>query len=86
MAIVGLGWFGSVLAYELACTGLEGVAVERGPWRDTATDFDIRTAPDEPRYGVLCDAFPAPGARDLFLQERNQMQDWPVSYDDLESH
>jgi len=25
--------------YEMARTGLEVVAIERGPWRDTATDF-----------------------------------------------
>lgn len=37
VAIIGLGWTGSILACELADEGLDVVAVERGPWRDTAT-------------------------------------------------
>ena len=52
VAIVGLGWTGSIMALELARAGLSVVAVERGPWRDTATDFNIGTAPDELRYAV----------------------------------
>lgn len=39
VAIVGLGWTGSILAYELTGAGLDVVAIERGEWRDTATDF-----------------------------------------------
>jgi gluconate 2-dehydrogenase alpha chain len=46
VVIVGLGWTGSILALELARTGLDVVAIERGPWRDTASDFNIGTAPD----------------------------------------
>jgi gluconate 2-dehydrogenase alpha chain len=57
VVIVGLGWTGSILALELARTGLEVVAIERGPWRDTATDFNIGTAPDELRYAVRQDIF-----------------------------
>ena len=49
VVIVGLGWTGSILAYELSRTGLEVVAIERGPWRDTAADFNIGTTPDELR-------------------------------------
>jgi len=37
VAIVGLGWTGSILANELTDAGLNVVAIERGPWRDTAT-------------------------------------------------
>ena len=39
VAIIGLGWTGSILANELTDEGLDVVAVERGPWRDTPTDF-----------------------------------------------
>jgi gluconate 2-dehydrogenase alpha chain len=39
VVIIGLGWTGSILGYELAKAGLDVVAIERGPWRDTATDF-----------------------------------------------
>jgi gluconate 2-dehydrogenase alpha chain len=31
VVIVGLGWTGSILAYELSHTGLDVVAIERGP-------------------------------------------------------
>ena len=39
VAIVGLGWTGSILANELTDEGLDVVAIERGPWRDAPTDF-----------------------------------------------
>ncbi|UXN66659.1 GMC family oxidoreductase (plasmid) [Phyllobacterium sp. A18/5-2] len=59
VVIVGLGWTGSILAHELTDEGLDVLAIERGPWRDTATDFNIGYAQDELRYGIR---------RDLFLQ------------------
>ena len=59
VVIVGLGWTGAILAHELTDAGLDVVAIERGPWRDTATDFNIGYMPDELRYAVR---------RDLFLQ------------------
>ncbi len=63
VVIVGLGWSGSILAYELCQEGLDVVAIERGPWRDTATDFNVGTMPDELRYAVR---------RDLFLQPQTE--------------
>ncbi|MCW5691590.1 MAG: GMC family oxidoreductase [Pseudolabrys sp.] len=59
VVIVGFGWTGAILAHELTEAGLDVVAIERGPWRDTATDFNIGYMPDELRYAVR---------RDLFLQ------------------
>ena len=59
VVIVGLGWTGAILAHELTEEGLDVVAIERGPWRDTATDFNIGYAQDELRYAIR---------RDLFLQ------------------
>ncbi|UCI05191.1 GMC family oxidoreductase [Mesorhizobium sp. B1-1-8] len=50
VVIVGLGWAGSIIANELTDEGLNVVALERGPWRDTATDFNLASAPDELRY------------------------------------
>ena len=51
--VAAIGYcFGGTMALELARAGLDVVAVERGPWRDTATDFNIGTAADELRYGV----------------------------------
>ena len=50
VVVVGLGWAGSIIANELTDEGLDVVAIERGPWRDTATDFNIGFAADELRY------------------------------------
>lgn len=52
IAIVGLGWAGSIMAIELAKTGLDVIAFERGPWRDTADDFNVGYVQDELRYVV----------------------------------
>jgi gluconate 2-dehydrogenase alpha chain len=50
--IVGLGWTGSVMAKELAETGLEILALERGEDRDTVPDFAYPKAADELTYAV----------------------------------
>jgi gluconate 2-dehydrogenase alpha chain len=143
VVIVGLGWTGSIMAYELAKTGLDVVAIERGPWRDTASDFNIGTAPDELRYAIRQDMFLRPKQESITMRnnlsqtalpirkwgsflpgngvggagvhwngqtwrflpddfrirshmtekygaaimpENNLIQDWPVSYADLEPH
>jgi gluconate 2-dehydrogenase alpha chain len=57
VAIIGLGWTGSILANELTDAGLDVVAIERGPWRDTATDFAISYAQDELRYRIRHELF-----------------------------
>jgi gluconate 2-dehydrogenase alpha chain len=59
VVIMGLGWTGSILAQELTEAGLDVLAIERGPWRDTAADFNIGYMPDELRYAIR---------RELFLQ------------------
>jgi len=38
VVVIGLGWAGSIIAHELTEAGLDVVAIERGPWRDTARD------------------------------------------------
>jgi gluconate 2-dehydrogenase alpha chain len=58
--IIGLGWTGSILAHELTDAGLDVVAIERGPWRDTATDFPISYAQDELRYRLQHELFLRP--------------------------
>ena len=37
--LVGFGWTGAIMGQQLCDAGLNVVALERGPWRDTATDF-----------------------------------------------
>src|SRR4051794_41965368 len=73
VAIIGLGWTGSILAYELASAGLDVVAIERGPWRDTATDFPPGYSQDELRYAVRLDLFLRPDQETLtFRNNMNQ--------------
>jgi gluconate 2-dehydrogenase alpha chain len=50
----------SILAHELTDAGLDVVAIERGPWRDTATDFPISYAQDEWRYRLQHELFLRP--------------------------
>src|ERR1700750_1306077 len=48
--IVGFGWTGAILGQQLCDAGLNVVALERGPWRDTPTDFAPTFAQEELRY------------------------------------
>jgi gluconate 2-dehydrogenase alpha chain len=50
VVLVGFGWTGAIMAQELTEAGLNVVAIERGGWRDTPTDFPPTIAPDELRY------------------------------------
>jgi gluconate 2-dehydrogenase alpha chain len=50
VVIVGFGWTGAILGQQLCDEGLEVLALERGPWRDTPTDFPPTFAQDELRY------------------------------------
>ena len=68
---MGLGWTGSILAQELTDAGLNVVAIERGPWRDTATDFNIGYMPDELRYAIRKDLFLQPSSEAMTM--RNAM-------------
>src|SRR5262252_6578392 len=47
---VGVGLTGTILAKELADSGLKVVGLERGAWRDTQSDFAMPQAHDELRY------------------------------------
>ncbi len=48
--LVGFGWTAAMLGQELTETGLKVLALERGAWRDTSTDFAVTFAQDELRY------------------------------------
>lgn len=60
IVIIGLGWTGSIIAESMTKAGFNVVAIERGPWRDTATDFPPSYSPDELRYAVRHDLFVRP--------------------------
>jgi len=50
VVLVGFGWTGAIYAEKLTAAGMEVLALERGPWRDTPTDFATTFAQDELRY------------------------------------
>jgi gluconate 2-dehydrogenase alpha chain len=60
VVIIGLGWTGSIMANELTEEGLDVVAIERGPWRDAATDFPPSYVQDELRYRIRHELFLQP--------------------------
>lgn len=47
---IGFGWCGSIMAQELTDEGMDVVALERGPWRDTVPDFAYPKIMDDFRY------------------------------------
>src|ERR1700704_1460153 len=65
VVVIGLGWSGAILANELTDEGLDVVALERGPWRDTARDLSINFVPDELRYGIRLDLVLRPAEQTL---------------------
>ena len=66
--IIGLGWTGSILAQQLTDAGLNVVAIERGPWRDTSTDFNVAYMQDELRYAVRKDLFLQPSVEAMTMR------------------
>ena len=78
VVIIGLGWTGSILAHELAKAGLDVVAIERGPWRDTATDFPPAYAQDELRYAVRLDLFLRPDQETLTFRNNASQTALPI--------
>lgn len=48
--MVGCGWTSAIMGQQLCDAGLNVLALERGPWRDTSTDFATSFAQDELRY------------------------------------
>jgi gluconate 2-dehydrogenase alpha chain len=50
VVLIGFGWTGAILAQQLCDAGQNVVALERGQWRDTPTDFAPTFAQDELRY------------------------------------
>jgi gluconate 2-dehydrogenase alpha chain len=78
VVIVGLGWTGSILAHELTNAGLDVVAIERGPWRDTATDFPTTYAQDELRYHIRHELFLRPSQMTMTFRNNAGQSALPI--------
>ena len=70
VVLVGFGWTGAILGQELTDAGLNVLAIERGGWRDTSTDFAVTFAQDELRYYVAARSVRGAGARDAHFPQR----------------
>ena len=66
--IIGLGWTGAILAQQLTEAGLNVVAIERGPWRDTPTDFNVAYMQDELRYAIRKELFLKPSVEAMTMR------------------
>jgi gluconate 2-dehydrogenase alpha chain len=52
VVVIGVGFAGSILAKELAATGLKVVGLERGNARHSIPDFQAPAIHDELKYSV----------------------------------
>jgi gluconate 2-dehydrogenase alpha chain len=74
VVLVGFGWTAAMLAQELTDSGLQVLAVERGAWRDTPTDFAPTFIQDELRYYWRHELFEETARETLtFRNSSNQM-------------
>jgi gluconate 2-dehydrogenase alpha chain len=73
VVLVGFGWTGAIMAQELTEAGLEVLAIERGAWRDTPTDFPTTVAQDELRWYWRKEMFQN-NARDTLTFRNNRSQ------------
>ncbi|MBV8914187.1 MAG: GMC family oxidoreductase [Acetobacteraceae bacterium] len=79
VVIIGFGWTGSILAEELTRDGtLQVVALERGKWRDTSTDYPVTYAQDELRYHIRGDLFLRPAQETLTFRNKSDQTALPI--------
>ncbi len=77
VVIIGFGWTGAIMAQELTDAGLDVIALERGPWRDTA-DLLPNTAQDELRYRIRHELFLRPSQSTFTFRNKMDQQALPV--------
>lgn len=78
VVLVGFGWTGAILGQELTDAGLQVLALERGGWRDTATDFPVTFAQDELRYYFRHELFQEPARETLTFRNNTDQTALPM--------
>jgi gluconate 2-dehydrogenase alpha chain len=78
VVVIGLGWTGCILANELTDAGLEVIAIERGPWRDTGIDYAPNYAQDELRYRIRHELFLRPDQNTFTFRNRMDQTALPI--------
>lgn len=76
--MVGFGWTGAIMAQELTEAGLNVLALERGSWRDTPTDFATTFAQDELRYYWRHELFESPAHNTLTIRNKPEQTALPM--------
>jgi gluconate 2-dehydrogenase alpha chain len=80
VVLVGFGWTGAMLGQELTDAGLQVLALERGGWRDTSTDFAVTFAQDELRYMWRRDLFQEPSHDTLTFRNDGSQTALPMRH------
>ncbi|MGE5540288.1 MAG: GMC family oxidoreductase [Gemmatimonas sp.] len=70
VVLVGFGLTSAILAQELTEAGLKVVAIERGGWRDTSTDFSVAYVQDELRYYWRRELFEEPSRETITFRNK----------------
>ncbi len=78
--LVGFGWTGAVLGQELTDAGLQVLALERGGWRDTTTDFATTFIQDELRYYYRYELFQEPARETLTFRNTTNETALPMRH------
>jgi gluconate 2-dehydrogenase alpha chain len=78
VVMVGFGWTGAIMGQQLCDAGLNVVAIERGVWRDTPTDFAAGFAQDELRYMWRHHLFQNVAADTLTIRNNTSQQALPM--------
>src|ERR1700744_5236935 len=78
VVIIGLGWTGSILANELTDEALDVVAIQRGPCRNTATDFPVSYMQDELLYRIQHELFLQPAQTAVTFRNKTNQTALPV--------
>jgi gluconate 2-dehydrogenase alpha chain len=80
VVLVGFGWTGAMIGEELTAAGLRTVALERGGWRDTSTDFAVTFAQDELRYMWRRHLFEEPAREALTFRNNDSQTALPMRH------
>jgi gluconate 2-dehydrogenase alpha chain len=76
--VVGFGWTGAIVAQELTDAGLNVLAIERGTWSDTPTDFAVTFDQDELRYYWRHALFEKPAHQTLTFRNNDSQTALPM--------
>ena len=76
--MIGFGWTGAIVCQELTDAGLQVLALERGNWRDTSTDFSPAFIQDELRYRYRSHLFQEPARETITFRNSSDQTALPM--------